>query len=270
MKLVYGPVPSWRLGRSLGVDALGGTRKRCTYDCCYCQLGPTPPGPVVSDAWVSPAVLAEELAATAQIPADYITFSGLGEPTLASNLADLLDVARTVRSTPLAVLTNGSLLVERKIRSALRYADLVIIKVDALDEESFWAINRPRISFTLAEILDGVRAFRRRFQGRLALQMMFIEGNACQAEPLAELARSLRPAEIQLNTPLRPSPTPPVPPEIMAEIARAFEGLPAVNVYTAQRPVVSPLDLGETRRRRPEHGDPCAETAASSTRRSPW
>jgi len=253
MTVVYGPVPSWRLGRSLGVDPLGGRVKRCTFDCVYCQLGRTPPGPVLRDVWVDPETLTAELVAAAGVPADWVTFAGMGEPTLASNLGELLDATRTFRSTPIAVLTNGSLLADQTVRSALRQADFVIVKVDALDEEAFGAINRPCLPCFLGEILDGVRAFRREFHGRMALQMMFIEANAADAELFAELARSIGPDEIQLNTPLRPSPTLPLSREAMAEVARAFEGLPAVQAYTAPRPTVIPLDVTETRRRRPEY-----------------
>jgi wyosine [tRNA(Phe)-imidazoG37] synthetase (radical SAM superfamily) len=252
MTVVYGPVHSWRLGRSLGIDPLGGQVKRCTYDCVYCQLDPTPAGPVARGVWVEPDTLTAELVAAAGVPADWITFAGMGEPTLASNLGELLDATRVFRSTPIAVLTNGSLLVDRRVRSALRRADFVIVKVDALDEETFGAINRPCLPCFLAEILDGVRAFRRGFRGRMALQVMFVRANAAQADLFAELARSIGPDEIQLNTPLRPSPTPPLPVGAMAEIARAFEGLPAVQVYTAPRATLIPLDVAETHGRYPE------------------
>jgi len=253
MTVVYGPVPSWRLGRSLGVDPLGGRVKRCTFDCVYCQLGPTPPGPVLRGVWVDPEALEAELVAAADIPADWVTFAGMGEPTLASNLGELLDAVRTFRSTPIAVLTNGSLMADPVVRSALRQADFVIVKVDVLDAETFGAINRPCLPCSLAEVLDGVRTFRQEYHGRMALQMMFIEANAADAELFAELARSIGPDEVQLNTPLRPSPTRPLGWEAMAKVTRAFEGLPAVQVYTAPRPTVIPLDVAETRRRRPEY-----------------
>jgi wyosine [tRNA(Phe)-imidazoG37] synthetase (radical SAM superfamily) len=253
MTVVYGPVPSWRLGRSLGIDPLGGRVKRCTFDCVYCQLGGTPPGPVCRDIWVDPEALTAELVAQAGVPADWVTFAGMGEPTLAANLGELLEATRTFRSTPIAVLTNGSLLGDRMVRSTLRRADFVIVKVDALDEETFGTINRPCLPCSLGEILDGVRRFRRTFHGRMALQMMFIQPNAADAELFAELARSIGPDEIQLNTPLRPSPRLPLSREAMAGVARAFEGLPAVQVYTAPRPTVIPLDVTETRRRRPEY-----------------
>jgi wyosine [tRNA(Phe)-imidazoG37] synthetase (radical SAM superfamily) len=252
MKLVYGPVPSWRLGRSLGVDPLGGTRKRCTFDCIYCQLGPTPNGPVLRDAWVEPAVLAHELRVTQEVAADYITFSGTGEPTLASNLGNLIQVVREFRTTPVAVLTNASLLGDPAVRGALHLADYVIAKVDAAKEEVFRQMNRPRIPCSIEEIVEDILGFRETFRGRLALQVMFTEANAAQAKALAELAWSLMPDEVQLNTPLRPSPAPPLARADMAEIAAVFHGLPVVQVYKATRVPVTPLDRAETRRRRPE------------------
>jgi len=252
VKLVYGPVPSWRLGRSLGVDPLGGSCKRCTFDCIYCQLGPTPQGPVLRDAWVDPAVLASELWISRDVPVDYVTFSGLGEPALASNLGELIQVVRESRRTPVAVLTNASLLGEPTVRAALHLADYVVAKVDAVKEEVFRQVNRPRIPCSVAEIVEDIQGFRETFRGRLALQMMFIQANAGQAKALAELAWSLMVDEVQLNTPLRPSPTPPLARADMAEIAAVFHGLPVVQVYKAMRVSVTPLDRAETRRRRPE------------------
>jgi wyosine [tRNA(Phe)-imidazoG37] synthetase (radical SAM superfamily) len=255
MKIIYGPVPSWRLGRSLGVDVLGGTRKRCTFDCTYCQLGPTPPGPVLRDAWVDPDTLADELRATRGIRVDYVTFSGLGEPTLASNLEELIQVARELRESPVAVLTNASLIGNPDVQRALNLADFVIAKVDAQDEEVFLQVNRPRIPCSAAGVIEGIRGFRAGYKGRLALQMMFVQANAAEAESLAALAWSLGPDEVQLNTPLRPSPVPPLSRPDMAAIARVFRGLPVVQVYEARRVSVVPLDRGETRHRRPEWDD---------------
>jgi wyosine [tRNA(Phe)-imidazoG37] synthetase (radical SAM superfamily) len=253
MRVIYGPVPSWRLGRSLGVDPLGGGAKRCTFDCLYCQLGPTPPGPVLRDTWVDTTALAEELQATRDLAVDHITFAGMGEPTLAANLGDLLRVARHVGGSPLAILTNASLLGDPEVRAAVRLADRLVVKLDAATEAGFLTMNRPRIPCSLAEILDGIRAVRDGYTGYLALQMMFIAENRAQAESMAALARSLAPDEVYLNTPLRPSPASPLPPAAMREIARAFEGLRIFQVYDAPRPAAVPLEVDATRRRRPEH-----------------
>ena len=253
MRVIYGPVPSWRLGRSLGVDPLGSKVKRCTYDCVYCQLGRTPGGPIRSGVWADPSALADELRATAHVPVDYVTFSGMGEPTLASNLGELLQVARAPRKSRLAVLTNGSLLGDPDVRAALRLADRVVVKLDAATEAGFLAINRPRIPCTLAEIVEGIRLLRAEFAGSLALQMMFTAENRAEAEALSRLASSLAPDEVYLNTPLRPSPTPPLTPSAMQDIARAFRGLRTAQVYDAPPRVANPLDVEATRRRRPEH-----------------
>lgn len=255
MKIVYGPVPSWRLGRSLGVDPLGSGMKRCAYDCVYCQLGRTPGGPIRSGAWADPDVLANEIRATAHVPADYVTFSGMGEPTLASNLGELLQVARATRKTRLAVLTNASLLLDPDVRAALRLADCVVAKLDAADEEAFLSINRPRIPCSLAEVVGGIRQFREEFAGRLALQMMFLAANAGQAQRLAILAWSLEPDEIQLNTLLRPSPVPPLQSAAMAVVARAFGCLPARQVSASARPAIVALDPVATRHRADDTGE---------------
>lgn len=253
MRFVYGPVPSWRLGRSLGVDALGGGQKRCTYDCVYCQLGPTPRGPILCDAWVNATLLAEELRAMRDVPVDYITFSGMGEPTLAANLGDLMRTAREVGNAPLAVLTNASMMNIPSVQEALCLADVVVAKLDAGEERMFREVNRPRCACSLAEVMQGICTFRQRFGGRLALQMMFVAANAGQAEMLAALARRLRPDEVQINTPLRPSPTPPLPSPVLTGIARVFDGLPVRQVYEVTKPEVIILDPVATRRRRPEH-----------------
>ena len=267
MRILYGPVPSWRLGRSLGVDPLGSGIKRCTYDCVYCQLGRTPGGPVRSGAWADPSALADELRATAHVPVDYVTFAGMGEPTLASNLGELLQVARATRKSRLAVLTNASLLGDPDVRAALSLADCVVAKLDAADEEAFLSINRPRIPCSLSEVVGGIRDFRKGFAGHLALQIMFLAGNTVQAEQLAALVRSLQPDEVQLNTPLRPSPEPPLQPAAMAVVVRSFEGLPVHQVYAAPRPTVVALDPVATRQRRPEYGGPrCTSSVQSCTR----
>jgi wyosine [tRNA(Phe)-imidazoG37] synthetase (radical SAM superfamily) len=216
---------------------------------------------VLRDAWVEPAVLSDELRATQEVAADYVTFSGLGEPALASNLGELIQVVRESRRTPVAVLTNASLLGDPTVRAALHLADYVIAKVDAVKEEVFRLVNRPRIPCSVEEIVEDIQAFRGSYRGRLALQMMFVGANGAQAKALAELAWSLMPDEVQLNTPLRPSPTPPLAPADMAEIAAVFHGLPVVRVYKAMPLSVTPLDRAETRRR-PEVGNGVEQLAA--------
>jgi wyosine [tRNA(Phe)-imidazoG37] synthetase (radical SAM superfamily) len=182
----------------------------------------------------------------------------VAEPTLAANLGELVAVVRERFVQPVAILTNSSLMKRGHVRQDLALFDVVVTKVDAPDELLYQQINRPFVDYTLAEILWGIRRFRQEFQGKLALQMMFVGQSPLlqcrrdRAEEMAEIARDLSPDEIQLNTPLRPSPVPPLSPAQMDKIEATFAGLPVLNVYKAARPEVVFLDKEETRRRRPQ------------------
>ena len=154
--VIYGPVPSWRLGRSLGVDILSTKGKTCCFDCIYCQLGRTVYPLTGRKEFVSLAELAKELEAVKGVAADYVTFSGVGEPTLASNLGEAIRLAKSVLALPLAVLTNSSLMTREDVRKELILADVVVAKVDAPDEELFQQINRPIIRQTLYEVLKAL------------------------------------------------------------------------------------------------------------------
>jgi wyosine [tRNA(Phe)-imidazoG37] synthetase (radical SAM superfamily) len=251
--ILYGPVPSWRLGRSLGVDLLPAGGKTCSLDCIYCQLGRTARRLTVRAEFVALNALARELEAARKVPADYVTFSGMGEPTLASNLGDALRLARDVVGLPTAVLTNSSLMVREDVQRDLAYADVVVAKLDAPDERLFRRINRPVAPFSLAEIVEAIRLFRTTYKGKLALQIMFVEANRDAAGRLAAMASRLSPDEIQINTPLRPCPVKPLTAEEIAAIREEFHEFPnVVTVYDTPRPEVTPLNIEETRRRRPE------------------
>ena len=261
MGAIYGPVPSWRLGRSLGIDLLPGHGKTCSFDCVYCQLGGTTRFAVERRVYVETERLERELDAlplTADA-VDYLTFSGTGEPTLAANLGEAIDLVRkhpSLRGVPVAVLTNATLLSRPDVRQELARADLVVAKLDAPDEVLFQEINRPVAGVSWFQVVKGIYQFRQEFDNGLALQMMFVGANRQLAGEMTTLARSLSPDEVQLNTPLRASPTPPLEQAAMAEIAQAFSGLPVVNVYEAQPPRVHALDGAQMRRRRPVEGHP--------------
>jgi len=259
---IYGPVPSWRLGRSLGIDPVSTHGKTCSFDCLYCQLGRTVHPLTERRRFVEAEALRCELAQVGDVAVDTVTFSGIAEPTLALNLAELVAVVRERFTQPAAILTNSSLLKRDDVRRDLACFDIVVAKVDAPDEALFQQINRPAVSYTLQEILWGIQRFRQEFAGRLALQMMFIPANRDRAAEMARIARQLRPDEVQLNTPLRPSPVPPLSPAEMDEVEAAFAGLPVVNVYKAKRPEVTPLDEAETRRRRPTTSPSSSPSAA--------
>jgi len=253
MDLIYGPVPSWRLGRTLGIDLLSTQGKTCSFDCVYCQLGETIHPLAERREFVTIPKLVSELGRVKGIPADYATFSGLGEPTLASNLGQAIEIVKSVLRLPVAVLTNSSLMPIEDVRQELTRADVVVAKLDAPNEEVFHTINRPVIGYSLEEILQGIIRFRSEFRGKLALQVMFIEANKEDASEMARIAEQLSPDEVQLNTPLRPCAVKPLPPEDINTIRQAFSMFRNVmTVYEASRPEVAPFNLEETRRRRPE------------------
>ena len=251
--ILYGPVPSWRLGRSLGVDIVSTKGKTCSFDCIHCELGRTVHPLTERREFVSMAQLAQKLESVKNIAVDYVTFSGVAEPTLASNLGQAIELVKSVLGLPVAVLTNSSLMLREDVRCELRQADVVVTKVDAPNEELFRQINRPKVSCTLGEIIQAIKLFRVEYQGKLALQMMFVEANRTCASEMARLAKELLPDEVQINTPLRPCAVKPLSLEQIVAIRQEFSGLRGVvTVYEASRPEVTPLSLKETLRRRPE------------------
>jgi len=251
--IIYGPVSSWRLGRSLGIDLLSTRGKTCSFDCVYCQLGTTVHPEVERREFVSLDGLARELKKVAGIAADYATFSGMGEPSLASNLGEAIALVKSVLRLPVAVLTNCSLMTIEDVRRELSLADVVVAKLDAPNEELFRKINRPVDSQKLAEILKALRLFRKEYHGKLALQMMFIEVNKGYVSEMARIAEQLSPDEVQINTPLRPCGVSPLSPEEVAAVERELSNLQnVVTVYEALNPDVMPFDLAETLRRRPK------------------
>jgi wyosine [tRNA(Phe)-imidazoG37] synthetase (radical SAM superfamily) len=250
--IVYGPVPSWRLGRSLGIDLLSTAGKTCSFDCLYCQLGRTLHPLAERREFISLERLTSELKRIESVAADYTTFSGMGEPTLASNLGDAIELARRTLGLPIAVLTNSSFMPEKSVCSQLALADFVVAKLDAPDEDVFRRVNRPVTPYSLHEMLEGIRLFRSQYKGKLALQMMFIKQNRRWAAQMARLAAELSPDEVQINTPLRECSVDPLPPEDMAAIKDEFKGLwGVVTVCEARRPQAVPLNAKETLRRRP-------------------
>jgi len=251
--VIYGPVPSWRMGKSLGIDLLSTRGKTCSFDCVYCQLGRTTNPLAERREFVSIEELEKALDSVRGMGADYATFSGMGEPTLAGNLGQAIELTRATLKLPIAVLTNSSLLPRDDVRQELAKADLVVAKVDAPTERLFCQINRPHVECVFDDILQAIQVFRKNYSGKLALQMMFIEANMSYSAEMAKLAKELSPDEIQINTPLRPCPTKPLSSEEIATIRSQFIGLNnVVTVYEAKRPKVAPLNLEATLQRRPK------------------
>lgn len=204
---LFGPVSSRRYGRSLGVDL--AVPKTCTLNCLFCQLGPTPQT-TVTRAENPPIdeVLSElrQWLASGQA-ADFITASGSGEPTLHVHFGDLLRFVRAETSCRSLLLSNGSLFFLPEVRRDAALADVVKISLHAWDQASFEKIVRPHPSLRFEAILDGYRAFRQAFSGRLDLEVFIIPGlNDApeQAQRIADLAQTFSPDSISLNTAVRP------------------------------------------------------------------
>lgn len=250
-RYIYGPVPSWRLGRSLGVDPISMPEKICPFNCTYCQLGESVKYETERKVFVpTENILAEINSLPPDVKMDYITMSGRGEPTLALNLGEIIDGIKRIRPEPVAVLTDASLIDLLDVRLDLIKADFVMAKLDAPDEELFGKICKPAPGIEFRKILEGLKTFRKQYQGRFALQMMFVKANKMSAKKMAEIAREFHPYEVQLNTPLRPCYEIPLTKEEMAEIAAAFEGMRIVTVYDGFHDEVKPISTKDALYRR--------------------
>jgi len=205
MSYVFGPVPSRRLGRSLGVDVV--PFKTCTYDCIYCQLGRTTHKTVERREWVPLRDVLAELRGKLSTKPDYITLSGSGEPTLYSRLGELIDQIKAMTPIPVAVLTNGSLLWQEALRRDLQAADLVVPSLDGGDETAFRRVNRPHEAISFENMLHGLIAFREEFRGQYWLEVFLLaDETALEAEvdKLVKCVEAIRPDRVQLNTVTRP------------------------------------------------------------------
>ncbi|HUW59122.1 MAG TPA: radical SAM protein [Planctomycetota bacterium] len=227
MSHVFGPVPSRRLGRSLGVDVV--PFKICTYDCLYCQLGRTTCRTVERAEWVPLDEVVAEVETKLSTAPDVITLSGSGEPTLYSRTGELIEHIKGMTDIPVAVLTNGSLLWRADVRGELLAADLVIPSLDAGDEAMFETVNRPHADIAFDAMLEGLVAFGGEFGGKYWLEVFLLSGltgTEAEVSKLASCAARIGSDRVQLNTVTRPpaeETAAAVPAERMAALARLFD-----------------------------------------------
>lgn len=206
-RYIFGPVPSRRLGRSLGVDVI--PHKLCNFDCVYCEVGPTDKRAMRRQEYCPAdkiiAELAEVLAEPQQI--DTITFSGAGEPTLNSKLGTIIHAVKQLTSVPVAVITNGSLLYLENVRNDLKEADIVLPSLDAVSTRVFGMVNRPHPALQIETIIEGLKTFRKEFHGQIWLEILFVKGlndERSEVERLRRVVREIQPDKVQLNTIIRP------------------------------------------------------------------
>ena len=202
---VYGPVRSWRVGRSLGIDLLC-VNSICSFRCIYCQLGRINVHTSVRKIYVPTARVLADLKRSAWAAADIITLSGSGEPTLAANLGEVIRAVKDLTGKPVLVLTNSAQLTDAQVRAELCAADKIFCKLDAASDAVFRRMNRPLAGVTLKTIVAGIKQLRAQYAGYLGIQLMLTPVNARQANEFARILTALRPDEVQLNAPTRPVP----------------------------------------------------------------
>ncbi|MGA1869383.1 MAG: radical SAM protein [bacterium] len=229
MSILFGPVPSRRLGRSLGVDCV--PYKTCSFDCIYCELGPTKQKKTERCVYLKPDALYAQLHTRLEElkgDIDFITLGGSGEPTLNLNLQDLIKGIKSITNIPVAILTNSSLLSDRKIRDELSALDLIVPSMDAVSQEIFSAINRPVEGLRAENIIEGLRCLRKEFNGQIWLEILFCKGindTPSEIKLLKKAAEKINPDRIQLNTVFRPpaiAGTLPISQKKMREIKKIF------------------------------------------------
>jgi wyosine [tRNA(Phe)-imidazoG37] synthetase (radical SAM superfamily) len=226
-RYTYGPVPSRRLGRSLGVSII--PRKVCTYSCIYCQLGRTVKPDIQPRSFFPRAeVFGEIERKVAKTSPECITFAGDGEPTLSADLGWFIERCRKRWSIPVAVITNGCLLHLKEIRDSLLCADIVLPSLDAGDEETFKAVNRPHPAIEFERIIKGLIVFRESYQGLIRLEVMLVRGvndSEYNLSNIRKLAWAIRPDRIDLAVPTRPPAEPwvlPPEPETLIRARKIF------------------------------------------------
>lgn len=244
---IYGPVPSRRLGFSLGVDII--PYKTCSLDCVYCQLGPTLEKTASRKTYYSPDEIIPQIRSAIQSGRriDSITFSGSGEPTLNILIGDLIRKIKEFTEIPVTVLTNSTLISRPDVRQDLLSADRIVPSLDAATQEVFERINRPASGIKIADIIEGLSAFRKKFSGLIWLEILFVKGINDSPDHLAALKAAverIHPDRIQLNTVIRPPSdkgSRPLSPKEMESI-RAFFGEKAEIIADMTKTFQNPVE----------------------------
>ncbi|MEN8210160.1 MAG: radical SAM protein [Thermodesulfobacteriota bacterium] len=217
----YGPIPSRRLGNSIGVSPIPS--KTCSYACVYCQLGRTDHLQIKRESFFPKQNIFQDIKkAVKGNSADYLTFVGDGEPTLCKDIGWLINQCKENFDIPVAVITNGSLLFQTKVRHDLQNADVVMPTIDAGTEDIFRKINRPRKNICFDEMIQGIIDFAEEFTGEIWAEVMLVDALNDSEEALKNIKLQLdkiNPDKIYITTPVRPPAekwvTPPKPEKIL-------------------------------------------------------
>lgn len=231
IKYVFGPVPSRRLGISLGVDII--PYKTCTLDCLYCECGKTTELTLERKRFVDPGVVLDQIKEVVDVEKyiDYITFSGAGEPTLSIDIGEIITKIKGMTNIPVAVLTNGTLLYLEEVRRDLASADLVLPSLDAVTPTIFNNICHPHMEVDIDRIVQGLIDFGKEYKGKIWLEVFIAKGindNPDELKKIYEAAKKIHPDKVQLNSLDRPP---------------AYEGVEAVDNETLEHLVKEWKDL---------------------------
>ncbi len=205
---IFGPVPSRRLGFSLGIDMV--PYKVCSLDCVYCQIDRTTEKSVTRREYVCIQTILGQLKARLAegVKADVISLTGSGEPTLNAGLGDLIDGIRALTALPIAVITNSTLLNNAQVRAECAKADILLPSLDAVLPEAYAKVNRPHETLTTEALIQGLVEFRSQFSGEIWLEIFLVEGMNTDSDHLAALKGAIEriaPDRVQLNTAVRPT-----------------------------------------------------------------
>lgn len=206
MSYVFGPVPSRRLGLSLGIDLIPA--KTCTYDCLYCQVGRTTCKTLETKPFVPVREVLEELEHRLEkTRPDTITLAGSGEPTLHSQIDKVIALIKGMTDIKVALLTNGSLLGKEEIRNRILDVDIILPTISTGFEETFRAIHRPHTDLNLSMVIEGLRNLRQTYKGRIFMEVVLLSGfndSDKEIEGIQGAIDEISPDKIQLNTVVRP------------------------------------------------------------------
>lgn len=210
--ILFGPIPSRRLGRSLGINNI--PPKVCSYSCVYCQVGLTTQLSIEQKEFYTPMIIYTEVKDRLKElkinkeQIDYISFVPDGEPTLDINLYETIQLLQNF-GIKIAVFTNSSLIWKKEVQAALNLADYVSVKIDSIEETTWKQINHPSLSLNLQKILDGILDFKEKYNGKLVTETMLIHGLNDNEDELIKIAHfivKVEPEIAYLTIPTRPTP----------------------------------------------------------------
>lgn len=233
-KYLFGPVPSRRLGISLGVDLV--PKKVCSLNCVYCEVGKTTTLTLERKEYIKYEKIIKELTGyfNNNPDPDYITFSGSGEPTLNFRIGEILKfIKKNKPGIPVAVLTNGTLLSDKNVRKDILDADVVLPSLDAASDKVFRRINRPQKKLSIEKYIQGLIDFRKEYKGKIWLEIFILPGYNDNEEELTELKKAIlkiKPDSVQLNTLDRPGTVPGLKGATIEELQRIVDFWKLENV----------------------------------------